>query len=83
MAKNSIITAVKEDAFAIETLNSFAKRGCNGWVAYITDNKIVIVYTITISLFFLVNYIAAPDADMISFASSLILDGSHMGSNTK
>ena len=48
IARNSIITAVKEDAFTIDISNSLAKSGCIGCVAYITESNIVMVY-ITIS----------------------------------
>lgn len=41
IAKKSIITAVNCDAFIIDILNSFANKGCNGWVAYITDKIII------------------------------------------
>ena len=53
IARKSIITAVNDEAFVIDTSNSFARSGCNGCVAYITESSIVIVYMIISNSFLL------------------------------
>lgn len=61
MAKKSMITAVNEEALVTDTLNSFESSGCKGCVAYMTESKIIIVYTtIKKSVFFIVRILKYP-----------------------